>query len=306
MDDEFSEYNSTIDAMSGNETTSNLIRFLETIQFYYTPFLVASGTIGNWLSVIVFFSTKLRKLSSSFYLAALAISDTGFLLTLFISWLNMLEIRYFNMPIVCELTIYVGSVCSFLSVYFVVAFTVERFIAVRYPLKRPSMCTVSRAKVVLTSLTLVSCLLYMPNIVIAGVEEKILFNNRTIPFCGLREEYKDLGTIVNWIDTIVVLILPFFTISIINVCIGYTVWKLARIRRTMTLSATSRTVNGIHRPTIRTAAASCMRNQSSQTKVTKMLLVVSTVFISLNLPSYIFRVVTYFSEVSTNFEINFI
>lgn len=299
MDGIYYDYNVTESTSGGNSTFSEIIRFLEYVQFYYTPFLVASGSIGNWLSVIVFFSTKLRKLSSSYYLAALALSDTGFLLAHFMTWLNMIEIKYFNTPVVCEVSIYVSSVCSFLSVYFIVAFTVERFIAVRYPLKRPSMCTIKRAKIVLSSLTLLALISYIPMFIIAGVEERIL-ENRTVPYCDVREDYKDFSHIINIIDSFVVLIIPFSAICIINICICYTVWKLARIRRTMTnnASSTPRTVNGIHRPTIRTAAASCMRNQSSQTKVTKMLLVVSTVFLILNLPSYIFRARSYFAEVS--------
>lgn len=299
MDSIYFDYNVTDPMSGGNRTFLEIIRWLECIELYYTPFLVATGTIGNWLSVIVFFSTKLRKLSSSYYLAALAISDTGFLLAHLMTWLNMIEIKYFNTPVVCEVSIYVSMVCSFLSVYFIVAFTVERFIAVRYPLKRPSMCTVSRAKIVLSSLTLLALIAYTPTFIIAGVEERVL-ENRTVLYCDVREGYKDLSNIINNIDTFLVLIIPFSTICVINICICFTVWKLARIRRTMTNSAssTTRTVNGIHRPTIRTAAASCMRNQSSQTKVTKMLLVVSTVFLILNLPSYIFRARSYFVEVS--------
>lgn len=55
---------------------------------YYTPVLVCLGCIGNVLSVFVFFRTKLKKLSSSYYLSALAVSDTIFLLSLLIVWLN--------------------------------------------------------------------------------------------------------------------------------------------------------------------------------------------------------------------------
>ncbi|KAG8326321.1 G-protein coupled receptor activity protein [Homalodisca vitripennis] len=59
-------------------------------------------------------------------------------------------------------------VCSFLSVWFVVAFTVERFIAVRYPLKRPSMCTVTRAKMVLSVLTLFTLSMCSPYLFISA------------------------------------------------------------------------------------------------------------------------------------------
>lgn len=64
------------------------------------------------------------------------------------------------------------QVCSFLSVWFVVAFTVERFIAVRYPLKRPSVCTASRAKMVLTVLTLFTLIICTPYLFISAPQWK--------------------------------------------------------------------------------------------------------------------------------------
>ncbi|KAI5734695.1 hypothetical protein M8J77_009567 [Diaphorina citri] len=81
-------------------------KFLELLQLYYTPLLVGLGSIGNILSVFVFFGTKLRKLSSSYYLSALASSDTGFLVTLFGVWLNLIDVPWFNKDGFCQISIY--------------------------------------------------------------------------------------------------------------------------------------------------------------------------------------------------------
>lgn len=97
-----------------NSSPSGAQRVLCSIQLYYTPFLVALGTLGNCLSVLVFFATKLKKLSSSYYLSALAISDTGFLITLFISWLNLIDLPLFNMPGICQLSVYLTQVKTFI------------------------------------------------------------------------------------------------------------------------------------------------------------------------------------------------
>ncbi|EEB18901.1 class A rhodopsin-like G-protein coupled receptor GPRnna16, putative [Pediculus humanus corporis] len=296
------DVNATYVSSFENQTFSGAIKILEKIELYYVPFLVAFGTVGNWLSVVVFFSTKLRKLSSSFYLAALAISDTGFLLIIFVSWLNMIDISIFNQPIFCELSVYLSSVCSFLSVWFVVAFTVERFIAVGYPLKRPSMCTVSRAKIVITCLTFASLLFYMPQIFISGLESHSdRATNQTILMCQLKEDYKDLYNVLDSVDFFIVLILPFFAISFINTSICLTVWKLARIRRTMTNTLQGRIVNGVVQRPPALRMPSSIRSNNSQIKVTKMLLIVSTVFICLNLPSYILRSALHFQEKKKNF-----
>jgi hypothetical protein len=273
-------------AVNGTNVTdkeSGWTYVIERIELCYSLTLIVLGTIGNCISVLVFFTTKLRKLSSSFYLAALAVSDTGFLIALFISWLNSIGVPLFNISGVCEVDNYLIYVCSFLSAWLVVAFTVERFIAVRYPLRRSSMCTVARAKTVLASLTLTALILNVPNLWSVQIE---IFDNR--PICSLNPQFTVLATITNHIDFVVTFILPFFVIATLNAWISLMVWQLARIRRVLT------------RTSERSDDSQCRRSQglthhppNSETKVTKMLLVVSTVFLCLNLPSYVIRVHVY-------------
>lgn len=154
---------------------------------YYTPALVFVGSVGNILSVIVFFKTKLRKLSSSYYLAALGISDTCFLVGAFVSWLNYININIYNKNYYCQFFTYISGLCSFLSVWFVVAFTVERFIAVLYPLKRQTMCTVKRACTVLIGLFILGCTVSIPNFIYAAPVYSVYINDYV---CDVREEYK--------------------------------------------------------------------------------------------------------------------
>jgi hypothetical protein len=264
---------------------------IEGIEMCYSLIVIVLGTIGNCISVLAFFRTKLRKLSSSFYLGALAISDTGFLIALFASWLNSFGVPLFNVSGLCELSIYLTYVCSFLSAWLVVAFTVERFIAVRYPLRRSSMCTVARAKVVLASLTTLALLLNIPNFWLTQIEIR---DNR--PICSLNPKFTVLATVINHLDFVVTFILPFFAIVTLNAWITVMVWQLARIRRVLTLTAARERSIHCRRPHQPHSAAmpqQSLRSASSQTKVTKMLLIVSTVFLCLNLPSYVLRVRVY-------------
>ncbi|XP_033607700.1 thyrotropin-releasing hormone receptor [Cryptotermes secundus] len=264
---------------------------VEGIEMCYSLILIVLGTIGNCISVLAFFTTKLRKLSSSFYLAALAISDTGFLVALFISWLNSFGVPLFNVSGLCEMNLYLTYVCSFLSAWLVVAFTVERFIAVRYPLRRPSMCTVARAKVVLASLTLLALILNVPNFWLTQIEIR---DNK--PICSLNPKFTVLATVINHVDFVVTFILPFFVIATLNAWISLMVWQLARIRRVLTLTGPrERNIHcrRLHQPHCAAIPQQSLRSSASQTKVTKMLLVVSTVFLCLNLPSYVLRVRVY-------------
>lgn len=154
---------------------------------YYTPTLVIVGSIGNILSVIVFFKTKLRNLSSSYYLAALGISDTGFLIASIVPWLNYINLDIYNKNYFCQFFTYISGLCSFLSVWFVVAFTVERFIAVLYPLRRQTMCTVKRACTVLAGLSIVGIIVCIPYLVYSA---PVYSNDVKCDVCDIKEDYK--------------------------------------------------------------------------------------------------------------------
>ncbi len=54
-------------------------RLLFHVHLYFTPIIIAVGLLGNITSFFVFVTTSLRHLSSSVYLAALALADSGFL-----------------------------------------------------------------------------------------------------------------------------------------------------------------------------------------------------------------------------------
>ncbi|RZF47580.1 hypothetical protein LSTR_LSTR012202 [Laodelphax striatellus] len=297
------------------EAVGRMRSVLEQVQMYYVPVLVTLGTAGNLLSVLVFFCTKLRKLSSSYYLAALAASDTGFLATLFIAWLPIINVPLFNKPVICQASIYVNSVCSFVSVWLVVAFTVERFIVVLYPLQRQAVCTVTRAKAVLAILVMVALIIYAPCIITSAPQLRPdPITNTTHVVCILVDRYHDLANLLNSVDVMLTLVFPFVLIVTLNALICRTVWRLARVRRGMTLPHHSEQspATGGGNCTVRSSRklqqSSCTaaarpnrkRSPSSSAKVTEMLLVVSTVFIVLNLPSYIVRIWIYASPPNNN------
>ncbi|XP_039484849.1 galanin-like G-protein coupled receptor npr-9 [Drosophila santomea] len=359
------EYNATeMDANDSAGEDDEMLRIAffigDFVHQYYIPVVCCTGSIGNILSVFVFFRTKLRKLSSSFYLAALAVSDTCFLAGLFAQWLNFLNVDIYNRNYFCQFFTFFSYLASFCSVWFVVAFTVERFIAVIYPLKRQTMCTVRRAKIVLFCLTLVGCLHCLPYIVIA---KPVFAPKLNATICDLNSEYKEQLALFNYWDSIVVYAVPFTTIAVLNTCTGCTVWKFATVRRTLTMhkmkpqtnsmpSNSSNSSGGTSAVASYRISASLKRQKStgthpsgqhivgnrqtddqeqqqsqqqhqqhqinncqhhceitqkparrkvqnsSQLKVTKMLLIVSTVFVCLNLPSCLLRIEAYWETES--------
>ncbi|XP_047343364.1 thyrotropin-releasing hormone receptor isoform X2 [Vespa velutina] len=263
------------------EVTDLTEAILRGIQLYYTPILVYLGSLGNCLSVCVFFGTKLRRSSSSIYLGALAISDTGFLISVFVVWLNMVNIGIFNEQGFCQFFIYLTTLCSFLSVWFVVAFTVERFVAVQYPFHRQSMCTVARAKTVVIGLTVLGIMTCSPTLWFSSPRLKIS-NTKNVTECLVAEGWESSATIFNSIDAILTFVVPFTVIVVLNILIARAIYRLAKVRRILTTESRA--------SQDQMSCSQSPRNTFAQSKITKMLLIVSTVFLCLNLPAYAIRV----------------
>lgn len=203
---------------------SSLLFLLDFSHQYYIPFIIMIGLIGNLLSCFVFLNTHLKMRSSSYYLAALASADFSFLFSLLLVWLNdTLGWRVFNKDGWCESVVYVSSVCSSLSVWLIVAFTVERFIAVQYPLHRPHMCTITRAKSIVAVLVVLAMASHSYSFVTAGVSRQ-----NGVEICGLKSEYYETMRIVSIIDSIASLIIPLVLIIVMNTMIMRNLLRFSR------------------------------------------------------------------------------
>lgn len=206
------------------EACHALYFLLDFFHQYYIPSIILLGLVGNLLSCVVFLNTHLRIRSSSYYLAALATADFGFLVTLLLVWLNnTLGWKVFNKEGWCETLVYVSAVCSSLSVWLIVAFTVERFIAVQYPLHRPHICTIARAKTIVLVLVILALASHSYSFVTAGV-----INRDGEDYCDLKVEYLETMKIISIIDSIASLIAPLVLIIVMNTMIMRNLLRFSR------------------------------------------------------------------------------
>lgn len=111
---------------------------------YYLPILINFGIIGNCLLIRVLLGSELRKRSSSVYLAAFAIYDNAFLVTMLVVSMGYIGYMWSDQPGVCQLIGYSSRLFRFSAAWLVTAFTVERFMALRYPTHREFLCSVVR------------------------------------------------------------------------------------------------------------------------------------------------------------------
>ena len=240
--------------------------------WYFMPVLIGGGVIGNSLSLVVFLNTHHNRLSLSVYLAALAISDIGFLLSLLFGWVGGTKFALFHINGWCQTVVFVSYTTSFLSVWFVVAFTVERYIAICHPFHRPEMCTTGRAKKVVIGLSTFAIITYSCNFWTTGVRFDVATNLTT---CTPLREYYHFHLFLTYGDAIVTLFVPFLAIVIFNITIAHRIAYFYHKRQRLMSE--------------RHYAQQNILQCRAQIKVTKMLMVVSSVFLFTNLPSYVIR-----------------
>ncbi len=131
------------------------------------------------------------------------------------------------------------------------------------------------------------------------------YNNTNM--CSPVNDYYTIHLLVTYGDIVITLIVPFLTILILNLIITYKIASFYRerrhkeFRRTSTTSSTStaRTLltesrGGVMRTAVHTRAKhvtfskTCL-GERAQIKLSKFLLIISTVYLAINLPSYIIR-----------------
>ena len=259
-----------------------LLTITNGLDMFMVPILITIGVIGNTLSFVTFIFSNLKSLSSSVYLAALAIADIGFLLCVLASWITNFNVNLYHQPGWCQTFVYLTYVFSFLSVWYVVGFTVERYIAVRFPFKRGDMCTVRRARIVVVSLALFAIVAYNFAIWTSG---SFLMPSSS-PIAGQRlcypiDPWRNFLKFSSNIDSIITLLIPFIAIAFLNVNIIYVITHYRHQANHFMLHR----VRSSNAQTQSTTLAN-----STNVKVTRMLLAVSFTFLILNVPGHFIRI----------------
>ncbi|XP_077529286.1 uncharacterized protein LOC144141618 [Haemaphysalis longicornis] len=300
------------------EISQDIQRAMSVLGHLYTffiPLLIILGLVGNGLSFVTFLFTRLRVRASSFYLGTLALSDFGYLFLMAFVWLDKLGVKMLNRRGVCQGILYLSSAFSFWSVWLTVTFTAERCLAVQCPLWRLKLNTRGRARTTVgataaASLMLNSYLLLLTDVVV---------DEDGVTACTHRPDFEQILHYANIIDTVVTLIVPFILIVIMNFMIGralYLINARSRLHRTESgptdcngendqsggssgCSPTSGSPRSVPLTVTVTSGGTTrfQRQQAepllmhpSQVSVNRMLFLVCTVFIILNLPSYVVRI----------------
>ncbi|XP_064624107.1 neuropeptides capa receptor-like isoform X2 [Lineus longissimus] len=269
------------------ETTTKVERseiassFLGLLNKFFGAYLmlvvIIFGLVGNMFSIIIFVRQRRRNTAASVYLVSLAVSDTGNLVMSFQTWLHNglfyvtngdINIASGATDIGCQLRIFVWNCFVFMSGYIIIAYSIERCVAVWYPLKVASLFTSRRRNIILVILLLISFTFYCPAF-LTYVSSTIQIQGITRRLCS-----KEQGILPTWI-------LEAFTVWLFNtnmvapVCIVF-------IINTLIVAGVFRASNNMH-------FVKDSKTEILQRKLVKNLFIISLIYFLSMAPYVIFR-----------------
>lgn len=203
-------------SLSLDETTKNSepLLFVERVTTHITLIVTIIGLIGNACTIIVLNRQSMRKWRSSMLLSALAAVDFLYLLIIFLSILDTLSNQMIGLHrslILCQATVYITHVCSFLSANFTLSFTLQRFVAVLFPLHAETMISSRSSMINIFALTCFGCGFYLFSFFVTNLSQGQ---------CREDESYPVLFPLLI-VDTCLTFVLPFICILLFNCAIVY-------------------------------------------------------------------------------------
>ena len=201
------------------KSKSSVYRIGSNVFAFVTPVIFMIGIFGNSLSLLVFRSKTLKKLSASTYLAALSISDNfSLVFYVLVEWLRRglkdispdLDVSFLNSNGLCQVLLYMAYISRLMSSWIIVVFTIERFLGVCYPLRSFKR---GAGKIILSMLVLSSLLVLYKPILSGGYMRA----NRKL--CTANDDFKLLSFALDGVFAISITLIPFIIITVLNILI---------------------------------------------------------------------------------------
>ncbi|XP_078285145.1 putative G-protein coupled receptor 139 [Rhinoraja longicauda] len=202
----------------------------------YYPILAAVGITVNLVAIVILSRGKcgLSRCITR-YLLAMAVADVMVVIVEVI----MKRINNIYLPInilfitpVCAMKLVLKHAALDCSVWFTVAFTFDRFVAISSPNLRPRYCTIRTASVVIASATALACLRSIPYYFL--YEPRYIINN--IPyFCVETAAYytSPFWVGIEWFDSILNPFVPIFLILLFNALTVKHIMRSNKTRRAL-------------------------------------------------------------------------
>lgn len=187
------------------------------------PIICSFGILGIILTVIVL-SHKNMSTSTNSYLISLAMADLCFLIIIplrcFEGKLDKFEAYYYY--IIHFYAIQIMNIFLLVSVWLTVMLALERYIAICHPLRAMSVCTVTRARIIIVLIFVIAAILHIPyfftHVVVYFYDYCM---HKDVPYLhGTSLGMSPIFGMVNkCLSTALMAIIPFILLVILNGCL---------------------------------------------------------------------------------------
>ncbi|KAM6316527.1 motilin receptor [Aegotheles albertisi] len=188
--------------------------------------LFVVGVVGNVLTVLVIRSYRDMKTTTNLYLGSMAVSDLLILLGLPFDLYRLWRSRpWIFGQLLCRLSHYLSEGCTYCTILHITALTVERYLAICFPLKAKVVVTKRRVKAVIGILWAFALLSAGPFFFLVGVEQS---DNRTAfsRECKPTPQALESGLLATmfWVTTSY-FVLPVICLNVLYGFIGRELWR---------------------------------------------------------------------------------
>ena len=126
------------------------------INLYWFPILAPIGIVGNTLSFLVMIRPNNRKISTCIYMAAIGVNDNIMMFLALHNWLGSAEPIFEWHPVQCKTVSILTALVKQNSRYTVLAMTIDKYIAIKWPHKAAAFNTPRKAKFILIGILIFS------------------------------------------------------------------------------------------------------------------------------------------------------
>ena len=266
------------DAFMEEAQTLLTFKIAKYINQYWFPILVPIGLVGNTLSFLVMIKPNNRKMSTCIYMAAISINDNVMMLCAAESWLATELKAYIRHPIQCKIISFLGLAVLQNSTFQILLMTLDKYIAIKWPHRAATYSTPKRAKATVVVVFICVAIYNVPHF----FASKLI----GVQCIGFRAEGV-ITKVYSWFSFVLNAIIPFGLLIYMNLAIVKTIQLSQKLFSNSEASGPK--INSMYQSqSMNTGLAirqSSMKNAENQ--LTIMLLLVTTLFLILLIPTYV-------------------
>ncbi|XP_068127175.1 motilin receptor-like [Hyperolius riggenbachi] len=233
------ENTSAVDNISRGVSNEDIPPCTETICSFFTIkalipttivclIIMVTGLVGNTITILIIKRYKEMNTTTNFYLSSMAVSDVIILLCLpFDLYRLWLSTTWIFGRFLCKFLCLISEACTYSTILHITALSIERYLAICFPLKAKVFITKRRVKFVIVLLWIVALLSAAPLYNLINMQAV----NGSGPYknnwqCRYTEHALKSGfvNIMVWVTT-VYFFFPMFCLTILYGFIGKKLWK---------------------------------------------------------------------------------